>query len=139
MTAALGRSQERARERRGGNEREWERCGAARGVVPGHPDEEGRGRQAGREVAWPAERARVGTQLLGERGGEDDRGGGGLGCLLAGPACCCWAAQGGAPGKLLLLLFFLFSNFSDICFDLVIILNQFIYLCQFLQGLTILF
>ena len=84
---------------------------------PGHPDEEGRGRQAGREVAWPAERARVGTQLLGERG-EDDRGGGGLGRLLAGPACCGWAAQGGAPGKPLLLLF-LFSNFSDICFDLI--------------------
>ena len=45
--AALGRSQERARERRGRNESEWERCGAARGVVQG---DEGV-RQAGRR--WP--------------------------------------------------------------------------------------
>ena len=58
---------------------------------PGHPDEEGRGRQAGREVAWRggarARRARSPPSVE----DEDDRGGGVLGRLLAGPACCCWA------------------------------------------------
>ena len=84
----------RVRESRGG-----------RGVVPGHPDEEGRGRQAGELVAWRggarARRAHSPPSVE----DEDDRGGGGLGRLLAGPASYCWAAQGGAPGKLLLLLF----------------------------------
>ena len=73
--------------------------GGGRGVVPGHPDEEGRGRQAGELVAWRggarARRARSPPSVE----DEDDRGGGGLGRLLAGPACCCWAAQGGGPGK----------------------------------------
>ena len=89
---------------------------------------------------WPAggevARARAGERrahavpLSGRKTTEE--GPGGLGRLLAGPACCCWAAQGrGGPGKPLLLLF-LFSNFSDICFDLIKILNQFIFLCQFL-------
>ena len=50
-----------------------------RGVVPGHPDEEGRGRQAGELVAWRggarARRARSPPSVE----DEDDRGGGGLG------------------------------------------------------------
>ena len=36
-------------------------------------------------------------------------------------------------------LVFLFSNFSDICFDLINILNHLILLCQFLQERDILF
>ena len=63
--------------------------------------------------------------------------GGGLGRLLAGPAS--WlGCTGRSPGKLLLLFIFLFL-ISDICFDLNKILNHFITLCQFLQGLDILF
>ena len=90
---------------------ESERVRGGRGVVPGHPDEEGEGRQAGELVAWRggarARRARSPPSVE----DEDDRGGGGLGRLLAGPAGYCWAAQGGAPGKLLLLLFILVFYF----------------------------
>ena len=89
-----GDSRVRERESRGERRRARESArevGVARGVVPGHSDEEGRGRQAGREVAWGggvrARRARSPPSVE----EEDDRGGGGLGRLLAGPACCCWA------------------------------------------------
>ena len=68
---------------------------------------------------------------------EDDRGGG----QWAGPALAAGPARphrSWAAGKSPSLFLFSFL-FSDICFDLVIILNQFITLCQFLQELTILF
>ena len=60
--------------------------GGGRGVVPGHPDEEGRGRQAGEQVAWrggararqPHSPPSFGTKTTEE--------GDGLGRLLAGPA-----------------------------------------------------
>ena len=91
-----------ARERAGGEEEGEGECERGRGgcvASPGHPDEEGEGRQAERLVAWRggarARRARSPPSVE----DEDDRGGGGLGRLLAGPACCCWAAQGGGPGK----------------------------------------
>ena len=68
-SGALGEERTREEGEREGGEKD--RGGAWRRSR--HPDEEGRGRQAGREVAWPAERARVGTQLLGERGGRRQR------------------------------------------------------------------
>ena len=67
----------RVRESRGG-----------RGVVPGHPDEEGRGRQAGELVAWRSARARASATRLADWRQEDDDGGG-LG----------WPAGPEAPGK----------------------------------------
>ena len=114
----------RVRESRGG-----------RGVVPGHPDEEGRGRQAGELVAWRggagAHRAHSPPSVE----DEDDRGG-----RRAGPAS--WLGQRHqvrGPGKVSLFLFIFVFLISDICFDLNKILNHFITLCQFLQELDILF
>ena len=56
------------------------------------------------------------------------------------------AGQPAGPASLLgqvsqvrFLPFVFLFYFSDICFDLVKILNHFIYLCQFLQGLVVLF
>ena len=97
--------------------------------------EEGRpGKQASRWRGAVAVRARrphsppsVGTKTTEE--------GGGLG-WLGQPAG--WAAQWRSPGKLLLLIIFCFL-ISDICFDLINILNHLFNLCQFLQGLDILF
>ena len=112
----------RVRESRGG-----------RGVVPGHPDEEGRGRQAGELVAWRggarARRAHSPPSVE----DEDDRGGGGLGR----PA----TAGLHREEPQVSFSFFIYFCFliSDICFDLNKILNHFITLCQFLQELTILF
>ena len=90
----------RVRERAGGEARE--RGGRVRenrggcGVVPGHPDEEGRGRQAGELVAWRggarARRAHSPPSVE----DEDDRGG-----RRAGPPAG-WAGQLAgpeAPGK----------------------------------------
>ena len=61
--------------------------GGGRGVVPGHPDEEGRGRQAGELVAWRggarARRAHSPPSVE----DEDDRGG-----RRAGPPAG-WAGQ----------------------------------------------
>ena len=105
---------------------------------PGHRGEEGRaGRQGERWRGAVAVRARrphsppsVGTKTTEE--------GGGLGRLLAGPAS--WlGCTGRSPGKLLPFIFFFCFLISDICFDLNNILNHFINLCQFLQGLDILF
>ena len=77
---------ERENQGRGRNERVGERCGASRGIVRSIQSDEGRGRQAGREVAWRggarARRARSPPSVE----DEDNRGGGGLGRLLAGPA-----------------------------------------------------
>ena len=93
---------------------------------PGHPDEEGRGRQAGELVAWRSARACASATRLADWRQEDD-GGGGLG-WLAGPE---------APGKV--SLFYLCFLISVICFDLNKILNHLFTLCQFLQELDILF
>ena len=43
-----------------------------------------------------------------------------------------------SPGKVFFPYFVFLFYFSDICSDLVIILNQFIYLCHFLWKLVIL-
>ena len=120
-----GRGEEepgRVRESRGG-----------RGVVPGHPDQEGRGRQAGEQVAWcsgaRARRAHSPPSVE----DEDDRGGGGLGR----PA----TAGLHREEPQVSFSFFIYFCFliSVICFDLNKILNHFITLCQFLQELDILF
>ena len=92
----------------------------------------GEGRQAEREVAWRggarARRARARPPV----GEEDDRGGGQVG----------WAGQLGRPGRTVLgqtaagkrqvgfPISFSFL-FSDICFDLIKILNHFILFCKF--------
>ena len=86
-SGALGEERTREEGEREGGEKDW--GGAWRRSR--HPDEEGRGRQAGELVAWRggarARRAHSPPSVE----DEDDRGGGGLGRLLAGPACCCWA------------------------------------------------
>ena len=94
------------------SEREGKRTGAARGVVPGHPDEEGRGRQAGREVAWPAERACVGTQLLGEGGGQTtEEEAGWAACWLGRPAAAGLHREEAQVSLPLLFLFSIFLTF----------------------------
>ena len=126
-----GRGEEepgRVRESRGG-----------RGVVPGHPDEEGGGRQAGELVAWRggarARRAHSPPSVE----DEDDRGG-----RRAGPPAG-WAGQlllgctGRSPRYASPSFIYFCFLISDICFDLNKILNHFITLCQFLQELDILF
>ena len=123
-----------SRGRGGGRGRVRERSGWLRGVSgASRRGGERAGRQRGR---WrgAAERARVGhapVLLSGRKTTEEGQWAGPA--LAAGPARPhrSWAA-GKSPS---LFLFY----FSDICFDLVIILNQFISLCQFLQELTILF
>ena len=86
-------------------------------------------------MAWLSDHARASATRLADWRQEDD-GGGGLG-WLAGPAS--WLGRTGrSPGKLLLLFLFCFL-ISDICFDLNNILNHLFNLCQFLQGLDILF
>ena len=116
MTAAMANGGEgcvRTRERESEGEERKNRgrvreYGGGRGVVPGHPDEEGRGRQAGELVAW-----RGGARVRRAHSppsveDEDDRGGGGLGRLLAGPVSYCWAAQGGTQVSFSFYLFLLF-------------------------------
>ena len=123
-----------ARERAGGEEEGEGECKRGRGscvASPGHPDKEGRG-QAGREAGGVARRsARAsGTQLLGEVEKTTEEEAGWAACWLGRPAA---AGLHREEAQVSLPLLFLFSNFfSDICFDLVIILNQFIFLCQFL-------
>ena len=133
----FGRVRERARERR---EEPWESERESRGEAwrrPGASRRGGEGRQAGEQVAWrggararrPHSPPSVGTKTTEE--------GGGLGRLLAGPAS--WlGCTGRSPGKLLPFIYFCFL-ISDICFDLNNILNHLFNLCQFLQGLDILF
>ena len=127
---------EREMSRGGGRARESGR-GSGRRVATfqGVQGDEKGARQAGREVAWRggvrARRARSPPSVE----DEDDRGGQWAGpALAAGPARPhrSWAA-----GKF--LLFISVFYFSDICFDLIKILNHFITLCQFLQELAILF
>ena len=106
------------------SEREGKRTGAAAWRRSRHPDEEGRGRQAGREVAWPSAWprpavARARTCLgEGEKTTEEEAAGP---SWPAGPARPhrSWAA-GKSPS------FFSFFYFFDICFDLIKILNHFI-------------
>ena len=111
-----------------------------------------------RGEAWrrPGHRARRGGQASRERGGvarwrarapatlpslcrdEDDRGG-----RWAGPVAG-WASQLAGPhsgGALVSssCIPFCFFKFSDICFDLINILNHLFNLCQFLQEPYILF
>ena len=81
----FGRERESEGEERKNRGRVRENEGG-RGVVPGHPDEEGRGRQAGEQVAWRGGRARAPATLPSLCRDEDDRGGRRLGRLLAGPA-----------------------------------------------------
>ena len=104
---------------------------------PGHRGEERRpGKQASRWRGAVA-RARAGHTPLPLSRTKTTEEGGGLGRLLAGPAS--WlGCTGRSPGKLLLLFIFCFL-ISDICFDLNNILNHLFNLCQFLQGLDILF
>ena len=98
---------------------------------PGHPDEEGRG-QAGREAGGVAPMRAGGERvpLSSWREERDD-----WQRQSAGPAC--WAAglhrevSAGKRFSTYFLFCFCFL-FSDICFDLIKILNHFIFLCQFL-------
>ena len=118
---------ERARERRGRTEGEWERAGGRAWRRPGHRDEEGRGRQAGEQVAWRGGARARRPHSPPSVEDEDDRGG-----RRAGPAS--WLGQRRqvkGPGKVLPFIYFCFL-ISDICFDLNKILNHFISLCQFL-------
>ena len=105
---------------------------------PGHRGEERRpGKQASRWRGAVA-RARAGhtpLPLSGRR--RQRREVGWAGCWLGQPAG--WAAQWRGPGKLLLYSFLFFFKFSDICFDLINILNHLFNLCQFLQEPYILF
>ena len=64
--------------------------GGGRGVVPGHPDEEGRGRQAGELVAWRGGARAPGTLPSLCRGRRRQRRETGWAGQLAGPE---------APGK----------------------------------------
>ena len=101
------------------------RGGACRGAARGiQSDEEGKQEVAG-DVAT-GERAR--DTHGASRREEEDRGGGGLASWAAQLGL--WAAQG-AKRQVGFPFLFLFY-FSDICFDLVILLKHFIYLCQFL-------
>ena len=79
--------------------------------------------RARRPHAWPTGARRT-TAVVGWAG------------LLGRPAG--WAAQGGAQVSFSLFNYFCFLN-SDICFDLNKILSHLYTLCQFLQGLDILF
>ena len=104
---------------------------------PGHLDEEGRG-QAGREAGGVARQSAhaSGTQLLGEVEKTTEEEAGWAACWLGRPAA---AGLHREEAQVSLPLLFLFSNFSDICFDLIKILNHLITLCRFLQELAILF
>ena len=110
-SVAFGRERERDRGEDAG-EGECEGVGVAAWRRPGHPDEEGRGRQAGREEVAQRGGARASGTRRPPVGEEDDRGGG---ARWAGPPAG-WAGllrlgcTGEAPGKPLLLLF-LFSIF----------------------------
>ena len=114
------------------SEREWKRIGAACGDVPGRPGRR-EGRQAGREAGGVARwRARAPGTLpslcRGRRRQRRRRAGppaGWAGLLLLGQR-----RQAEAQVRFF-SCFISFSKFSDICSDLVIILNQFIYLCHF--------
>ena len=98
---------EGARERRE-EPRESEReQGGGRGVVPGHPDEEGRGRQAGEQVAWRGgARAPATLPSLCRGRRRQRREAGWAACWLGRPTG--WAAQGGAQVSFSLLVFFCF-------------------------------
>ena len=136
-TVVFGRVRERARERRGEPGESEREQGERRGVVQGI-ERGGEGRQAGEQVAWRGGRARAPVTLPSLCRDEDDRGG-----RWAGPAAG-WASQlagphsGGAQVSSSCYIFFCFL-ISDICFDLNNILNHLFNLCQFLQGLDILF
>ena len=132
-TVCFGRERERAREKRG-----RVRESRGRGVASSRASsEEGRvGKQASRWRGAVA-RARAGHTPLPLSGRRRQRREVGWdGCWLGRPAG--WAAQGGAQVSFSLLFFFCFL-ISDICFDLNNILNHLFNLCQFLQGLDILF
>ena len=124
-----------ARERAGGEEEGEGECERGRGgcvASLGHPDEEGRG-QAGREaggVARGSARA-SGTQLLGEVEKTTEEEAGWAACWLGRPTA---AGLHREEAQVSLPLLFLFSNFSDICFDLIKILNHLITLCQFCRS-----
>ena len=93
------------------------------------------GRRAGGVARW---RARAGHTPLPLSRTKTTEEGDGLGRLLAGPAS--WlGCTGRSPGKLLPFISFFCFLISDICFDLNNILNHLFNLCQFLQGLDILF
>ena len=127
MNSARLRARERAEE--GTRARESAReVGVAAWRLRGIQTRREEGRQAEREVAWRggarARRARSHPPVE----DEDDSGGG----QWAGPAL---AAAGLHREEAQVSIPFYFCSlfyFSDICFDLVIILNQFIFLCQFL-------
>ena len=85
---------------------------------------------AGAGRRWPgrvAARAGLVPVLLAEE--EGDRGGG---ARRAGPPAAAGLRRGGEAQVSFSPLYFCFSNFSDICFDLINILNHLILLCQFL-------
>ena len=122
-----------ARERTRGkreSEGEGERCGAVRGVVQGVQGDEREKQEVAGDVA-AGERAR--DMHSASRHEEEDRGGGGLG-WPTGPARphSAGPAQELAAGKFPFFPFCFLFYFSDICFDLIIILNHFIFFCQFL-------
>ena len=120
---------------RAGGESEREQGG---GVASSRGIEARRGGQAGRErggvARWRARAGHTPLPLSGRR--RQRREVGWAGYWLGQPAG--WAAQWRSPGKLLLLYISVFL-ISDICFDLIKILNHFITLCQFLQELDTLF
>ena len=110
-----GKNRGRVRESRG---RAWRR--------PGHPDEEGRaGRQPSRWRGAVA-RARAGNTPLPLSRTKTTEEGGGLGRLLAG-------LHRGEP-QVSFSSLFLFSKFSDICFDLIKILNHLLPYANFCRS-----
>ena len=119
-----GGGDSRVREREQGERRRARESarevGVARGVVPGHSDEEGRGRQAGREVAWRggarARRAHA-VPLSGRKTTEEGGQVGWAACWLGRPAAA--GLHRGEPQVSPCFFYFCFLFFSDICFDLI--------------------
>ena len=110
-----------------------ERRGEVRGVVASFQGVQGDEREK-QEVAGRVAVAGcgAGTHLLGEgeKTTEEEAGWAGL-ASWAGQAAQCWASTEDRRQVSLFSLIFSFL-FFDICFDLIKILNHFIYLCQFL-------
>ena len=117
----------RARESESGAGQRVATSGPSRATRGGQAGREGGGGAARRCARWARARPPVGE--------EDDRGGG----QWAGPALAAAGLHREEAQVSLPFYFCFLFYFSDICFDLIKILNHFITLCQFLQELAILF